>query len=272
MAACNTTTQLTPLQTALDQLSYATVKNYALKAESALEHVNAPAKGQTSDASRNVNLPGMVTAAPGKREEESRSKHLQFMSEKLAVALAVANLGQADFGKAARGFLHVSPPQPTPMTSSSRESAATNTSHYISHGDIGLYGVLCGMASFDRDQFKRMVLDNASLRPYLEHNPFLKDLILKYYSSKFLQALQIIETNMSRLLLDIHLSKHVNTIIDRIRDRMLELYFEPYKSVKFEKMASTFGLEVPALQSQIIRLIKRGTLKARINTRDQVGS
>lgn len=128
------------------------------------------------------------------------------------------------------------------------------------------------MASFDRDQFKRMVLDNASLRPYLEHNPFLKDLILKYYSSKFLQALQIIETNMSRLLLDIHLSKHVNTIIDRIRDRMLELYFEPYKSVKFEKMASTFGLEVPALQSQIIRLIKRGTLKARINTRDQVGS
>lgn len=213
----------------------------------------------------------MVAATPGKKEEETRSKHYQLMSEKLAVALAVANMGQADFGNAARGFLNVSAPQPVPATSSSRESAATNTSHYISHGDIGLYGVLCGMASFDRDQFKRMVLDNANLRPYLEHNPFLKDLILKYYSSKFLQALQILDVNMSRLVLDVHLSKHVAPLIDRIKDRMLELYCEPYRSVKFEKMASNFGLEVPALQNQITKLIKRGTLKARINSRDLVG-
>lgn len=212
----------------------------------------------------------MVNAGPGKKEEESRSKHFQLMSEKLSVALAVSNLGQAEFTKAARGFLHLSAPQPTATTSSSRDSAATNTSHYISHGDIGLYGVLCGMASFDRDQFKRMILDNANLRPYLEHNPFLKDLILKYYSSRFLQALQILEENMSRLLLDIHLSKHVGTIVDRIKDRMLELYFEPYRSVKFEKMATNFGMDLPALQSQVTRLIKRGTLKARINSRDQV--
>ena len=264
-------------QTALDQCSYPTVRNHATKAEVALASLSGPIKpsgeASSSSASRAANLPGMLnTNQPGRREEEARSKNFQMLGEKLSVAKAVADMGQGAFSAAARAFLNVSPPQtaPTSLLSTSRDSASNNTSHYISAADISLYGVLCGMASLDREQLKRMVLDNASLRPYLEHSPFLKDLIHKYYNSKFLEALQIVDLNKSRLLLDIHLSMHVPALIGKIKDKMLELYLEPFRAVKIHKMASAFGWSPKTLEEEVTKLIKTGQLKARMDKCEMV--
>ena len=196
------------------------------------------------------------------------------LGEKLSIAKAVADMGQAAFETAARVFLNISPPQPSSTISSSpsisRESASTNTGHYISAADIGLYGVLCGMASLDRTQFKRLVVDNASLRSYLVYSSFLKDLILKYYNSKYLEALQILEQNMSRLLLDIHLSPHVPALMGKIKEKMLELYFQPFTSVKIEKMAAAFGWSPEIIEEESVKLIKAGQMKARIDKREMV--
>merc|ERR1712093_963713 len=262
------------IDTALDQMSYATVRNYVLKAEAALSAIMGPLKpagdgsstsgpssngagaasSGTTSASRGVNLPGMLASnLPGRREEEARSRNYQLLAEKLAVANAIANLGQSDFKKAARALLNLSPPPPSSGSNSSsaapsaRESASSNTSHYISPADIGLYGVLCGMATLDRGGFKRLVLDNASLRPYLEHSPFLKELIVKYHNSKFLPKL-----------------------LAKIKAKMLELYFEPFRAVKIDRMARAFGWEGKVLEDELVRLIQSEDIKARIDKQDEI--
>lgn len=244
-----------------------------MKAEHALSSVTGSAKSVETAASRGVNLPGMLAAnQPGRREEEARTRQLQFLGEKLTVANAVASLGQSDYKGAARGLLNISSPQSGSIAavSSSRESTSTNTAHYISNADIGLYGVLCGMATLTRPEFKRLVLENAEFRPYLEHNSFLKDVMLQYYTSKFQSAIHILEKNMSRMLLDIHLFKHVAHLVGRIKDKMVELYFEPFKAVKLDKMAVSLGWDSKMLEHELVRLIQNGTLKARINTMTKV--
>lgn len=250
-----------------------------VKAESALNSIAGPSKN-AADAvpgasSRGVSLPGMLASAqPGKREEEARSKRYQMLGEKLHVANAVAEMGQSEYAKAAREFLNISPPQPSSSgqssSSSSRENAATSAAHYIPPADIGLYGVLCAMASFSRPQFKRMVVDNANLRPFLEHTPFLKDVIQDYYNSRFLQALQTLDENATRMRLDIHLSRHVDDVLAKIKDKMVEQYFEPFRSVKLEKMASAFGWNTSALEKTLVRLIQSGSMRARIDKQAQV--
>lgn len=215
----------------------------------------------------------LASTQPGKREEEARSKRYQMLGEKLHIANAIAEMGQGDYAKAAREFLNVSPPQASTSastSSSSRENAATSAAHYIPPADIGLYGVLCAMASFERPQFKRMVVDNADLRPYLEYTPFLKDVIQHYYNSRFLQALQSLEENTTRFKLDIHLARHVDDVLKRIKDKMVEQYFEPFRSVKIDKMASAFGWNSDTLEKVLIKLIEAGSMKARIDKQAQV--
>lgn len=263
----------------MDQAAYATVRSHVLKAESALASISGPSKnsadGGASGSRGGVSLPGMLASAqPGKREEEARSKRYRMLEEKLSVAYAIAELGQNNYSEAARRLLNVSPPEPAssaPTTSSVRENAATSTAHYIPPADIGLYGVLCGMASFSRDQFKRRIVDNATFRPYLEHSPFVKDVIQHYYNSRFLPALQILDDNSSRLRLDIHLARHVDDLLARIKDKMVEQYFEPFKSVKIDKMANAFGWDALTLEKLLIRLIEGGSMKARIDKEAQVG-
>lgn len=246
-----------------------------MKAEHALSTISGPAPKAAAGTSRSVNLPGMLDSnQPGRREEEARTKQFQLLGEKLTVANAVAALGQGEFDKAARGFLNVSPPQPgaAPSVSSSRDSSSTNTAHFVSAADIGLYGILCGMATLDRGSFKRLVLDNADFRPYLEHNQFLKSLIRDYHSSKFQAALNTIDKHTTRLLLDIHLSSHVAALVSKIKAKMLSQYFEPFKAVKIAKMATAFGWESKAMEAELIKLIKQNQISARIDAMEQVSS
>lgn len=262
-------------QTALDQRSYSTARSYALKAETSLTHISGTGNKAAKAEAQPAALPGMLSTG-SKREEEQRSKHFQLLREKISVAVSVAELGTSEFARAARGFLNASPPPPVsamgaaPSTSSGRDNSATNTAHFISSGDIGLYGVLCGMATMDRDQFKRLVLDNVTLRPFLEHTPFLKELILLYHNSKFLAALQLLEHNMARLILDIHLSRHVNRLLGMIKDRMVQFYLTPFRAVKIDKMAGAFGWDAGVTEMEVIRLVEDGKVQVRVDTRDRV--
>lgn len=220
---------------------------------------------------RAANLPGMVSSAqPGRREEEARSRTFALIGEKLSIADAVASLGLGDFEKAARKFLNVATPPAQQIGNGASGSGINNTAPYISPADIGVYGVLCGMATLDRGAFQRLILENTAFRPYLDSSAFLKDLVRSYHSSNYLTALATMQTNMSRFSLDIHLAKHVITLVHCIRDKMLQGYFEPYKAVKTDKMAKAFGWDSAVLDVEVERLIEQGTMKARIDRREKV--
>ena len=47
----------------------------------------------------------------------------------------------------------------------------SNWNEVISAQDIALYGVLCGLAYFDRSELRRFVIDNVQFREYMEVYP-----------------------------------------------------------------------------------------------------
>lgn len=69
----------------------------------------------------------------------------------------------------------------------------------------------------------------------------------------------------ARQYLDIHLNAHVHNLMDHIRSRALLSYFSPYASVSIDKMSAAFGTTPTHLTQQVVRLIQRGAMKARID-------
>lgn len=89
-------------QVALEMANYSFVRNYVVKAESALEALNAPAAGAKAKQPV-VALPGMVAPAADPIEV-AKEKERQSTHERLTVAQGVASLGTGSFERAARAF------------------------------------------------------------------------------------------------------------------------------------------------------------------------
>ena len=58
----------------------------------------------------------------------------------------------------------------------------------------------------------------------------------------------------TRHSLDIHLAHHVTTLINLIKNRALVLYFQPFASIKMERMSAAFGWTVEQLEEQVVAL------------------
>lgn len=76
----------------------------------------------------------------------------------------------------------------------------------------------------------------------------------------------------SRHALDIHLSSHIHDLTTLIRDRALVLYFQPFTSVRFSKIASAFGLPESEVEQHVVGLIRSGDIKGRVDSQNKVHS
>lgn len=56
----------------------------------------------------------------------------------------------------------------------------------------------------------------------------------------------------------------------RITNRALVMYFQPFSSVRLDKMASAFGLELAELERMVVTLIQEGYIKARVDSHNKV--
>lgn len=147
---------------------------------------------------------------------------------------------------------------------------------------------MTGLATFTRAEVKRKLLENADLRPMLDVEPYLRDILRAFYENRFKEGLVLLEkhsvsltrsppsctplTNRSqaRQLLDIHLQSHVPRLMHLIRSRALLVYFSPYSSVSINRMATAFGWTDAELRASVIDLIKSGDFKARIDNQAAV--
>lgn len=55
-----------------------------------------------------------------------------------------------------------------------------------------------------------------------------------------------------------------------IRSRAVALYFQPFATVKLEKMAAAFGWTVDETESEVVRLIGAGEVKGRVDRLNKV--
>ncbi|MBW03443.1 COP9 signalosome complex subunit 1, partial [Eschrichtius robustus] len=136
----------------------------------------------------------------------------------------------------------------------------------LSPSNVAVYGGLCALATFDRQELQRNVISSSSFKLFLELEPQVRDIIFKFYESKYASCLKMLDEMKDNLLLDMYLAPHVRTLYTQIRNRALIQYFSPYVSADMRKMATAFNTTVAALEDELTQLILEGLINARIDS------
>jgi COP9 signalosome complex subunit 1 len=178
-------------------------------------------------------------------------------------------LGSGNYGPAAYAFLAVDPSYATvgPV-------ANIDFSHAVmTANDIAVYGGLCALASMDRQQLQDAVLENANFRNFLELEPHIRRAISFFCGAKYSQCLAILEAYRTDYLLDIFLGPHVNMLYHLIRSKSIVQYFVPFSQVTLSALTQAFpkqGGTSQMMEAELVDMIQRGILNARIDTVDQL--
>ena len=145
-----------------------------------------------------------------------------------------------------------------------------NYSEIITPNNVAIYGSLCALATYDRHELKTHVIQSSSFKSFLELEPQIRDIILKFYESKYAICLKLMDQIKDHLLLDVYLAPHINTLYAWIRQRSLRQYFYPYKSADLEQMSLAFNTSVNSIEAELIQLILDGQIQARIDSQNKI--
>ncbi|OJJ46079.1 hypothetical protein ASPZODRAFT_152306 [Penicilliopsis zonata CBS 506.65] len=198
------------------------------------------------------------------RSLQSKPEEQAKLQPKMSAALGLAQMHSENYLEAANNFLATDP------------SLAETYAEVLTSNDVAVYGGLCALASMDRGELQRRVLDNSAFRNFLELEPHIRRAISFFCNSKFRPCLDILEAYRADYLLDLHLQRHFPTLLSRIRTKSIQQYLVPFSRVTLDAMAKIFAptvvagsahpldLHSPFVQ-ELVRLIQDGTLNARID-------
>uniref|UniRef100_UPI00358E854E COP9 signalosome complex subunit 1-like isoform X3 n=1 Tax=Myxine glutinosa TaxID=7769 RepID=UPI00358E854E len=136
----------------------------------------------------------------------------------------------------------------------------------VSQNNVAVYGGLCALATFDRQELQRNIISSSSFKLFLELEPQVRDVIFHFYESKYACCLRMLDDMRDNLLLDMYLAPHVCTLYGQIRNRALIQYFSPYLSADMHKMAAAFHSSLANLEDEVSQLILDGLVNARIDS------
>ncbi|KAI8947350.1 26S proteasome subunit RPN7-domain-containing protein [Xylaria longipes] len=171
----------------------------------------------------------------------------------------LAYLGSEKYAEAAKCFLDAGDP-----------NMCQRFSDVASANDVATYGGLLALASMDRKELQRRVLDNSTFRTYLELEPHLRKAISMFVNCRYSACLEILERYRPDYLLDLYLQKHVANIFSLIRKKCIIQYLVPFSCVTLVNMNAVFGQPGESLEAELVSMIKSGALKARVNTIDKL--
>lgn len=186
------------------------------------------------------------------------SEEEEALKPKLCVAMGLTQLASGAFRDAAKSFLECPP------------TLGASYNDVISSNDVAIYGGLCALASMERGQLKKEVLDNNDFRNFLELEPQMRKAISYFHTAKYSNCLQILEEYKNDYHLDIHLQKHVNRLYEMIRSKGIVQYFIPFSCVTLSSMAEAFATSEKTLERELVGMIGKGILDARIDTKNRV--
>uniref|UniRef100_A0A8C4LHK4 COP9 signalosome complex subunit 1 n=1 Tax=Equus asinus TaxID=9793 RepID=A0A8C4LHK4_EQUAS len=205
-----------------------------------------------------------------------RDSQTQAILTKLKCAAGLAELAARKYKQAAKCFLLAS-------------FDHCDFPELLSPSNVAVYGGLCALATFDRQELQRNVISSrvgrqvgrcrasskecgicSSFKLFLELEPQVRDIIFKFYESKYASCLKMLDEMKDNLLLDMYLAPHVRTLYTQIRNRALIQYFSPYVSADMRKMAMAFNTTVAALEDELTQLILEGLINARIDSHSKI--
>ncbi|MBN3274732.1 CSN1 protein, partial [Polyodon spathula] len=187
-----------------------------------------------------------------------RDSQNQAVLTKLKCAAGLAELASRKYKQAAKCFLLAS-------------FDHCDFPELLSPSNVAVYGGMCALATFDRQELQKNVISSSSFKLFLELEPQVRDIIFKFYESKYASCLKMLDEMKDNLLLDMYLAPHVRTLYTQIRNRALIQYFSPYVSADMHMMATAFNTTVVALEDELTQLILEGLINARIDSHSKSG-
>ena len=182
------------------------------------------------------------------------------VAPKLSAAQGLAQMSTGNYLDAALNFLRTD------------FSLGNSFNQVLTPNDVTVYGGLCALASMDRAQLQARVLENLSFRNFLELEPHIRRAITFFCNSKYSQCLEILEAYKPDYLLDLHLQRHLPHLYHGVRSKSVVQYFIPFSCVTLENMAKAFATNEEAIEEELVGMIERGTLEARIDTQSRVSA
>ncbi|KAI5891032.1 uncharacterized protein SCHCODRAFT_02627943 [Schizophyllum commune H4-8] len=248
---------LSVLELLIEQRNYTHLPTYVFKAETALDAAVAQEKSASNNPMAPAGGSGAGSSGSSARKQSADRDRIQ---SKLDFAQGLANLGQGYYDKAAYHFLRVGPAKDL------EDWAGT----LVAPADIAIYGTLCALSSYSRAAIKAQILENSVFGAYVEQEPYVRELIEAYMASKFKIVLELLSRYSTRHALDIHLAPHVSALTTSIRNWAVKLYFQPFQSIKLDRMSAAFGWSVEEVERQVVRLIQNGEIQARVDSENKI--
>lgn len=145
------------------------------------------------------------------------------------------------------------------------DSFATFTcSELLSYEEAVVYGVVCGALTLDRVNLKKRVVDSPEVLSLLPTTAALEPLSIMTNSlytgdyASFLRALADVEVQI--LKVSPYLASHSAYYVREMRCKAYSQLMESYMSLNLRSMASTFGVSIEYLESDLSRLIPQKKL------------
>jgi len=106
-------------------------------------------------------------------------------------------------------------------------------------------------------------------KPMLELVPVLKELLTNFISSSYGPLIKTLGAALPLLSVDPFLHSHAETIVKDIKVQALLQCTLPYSSLKLEKIANAFDMDVAEIEVELAQLISSGRIQARIDSQSR---
>eukprot|EP00236_Picocystis_salinarum_P004989 CAMPEP_0113926964 /NCGR_PEP_ID=MMETSP1159-20121227/4045_1 /TAXON_ID=88271 /ORGANISM="Picocystis salinarum" /LENGTH=437 /DNA_ID=CAMNT_0000927411 /DNA_START=44 /DNA_END=1354 /DNA_ORIENTATION=- /assembly_acc=CAM_ASM_000767 len=177
---------------------------------------------------------------------------------KFNAAAGLAQLMLREYGMAARRFCAVHP------------DLAQDPSWLVSPQDAAVYGALCALAFFGREEMRKRCIENVQFAQVLEHVPEIREMLHGMFCNQHAQGLEILDRLMPMLKLDKYLEEHLDTLQREIRRCALVSYTLPFSTLRLASVAKAFRTDIAGIEAELAGLIGDGQVLARIDSAHKI--
>ncbi|KAJ7058005.1 26S proteasome subunit RPN7-domain-containing protein [Mycena amicta] len=247
---------LSVLELLIEQRNYSHLPTYVFKADAALDAASAAASNaaKEGEGASSAAAPTLLNKRKPISEERER------VQSKLDFAMALSHLASGSYQKAAYAFLKLG----------AAKDFGDWMGRLVAPGDIAIYGVLCALSSLPRSALKVQILENSTFGVYIEQEPYVRELVEAYLSSNFKTVLDLLNRYSARHSLDLYLAPHVAALTDLIRNWAVVLYFQPFASIRLDRMSAAFGWTLDEVEKHVVNLIQAGSIHGRVDSQDKI--